>query len=152
GWSRPTPTKACGRGSCSASFPSAHLMQVACLCGVVPRQFTERLAIGRRAHGLQQCLNPGVLFPPGGEAEVISLLADAEEVQPGLLADQAEADARVGAAAPDSLGDASVVRRQETRHHPPPAQQLIEALPRPRAILATDPAEFRAHRGADGRE
>src|SRR5262245_11497091 len=84
---------------------SAHALEFARLGAVVARQLAERAAVGRGAEDGDEGLEPAVALPRLGEAEVVGLVAHTEEVEPGLLADQAEAHADVGPAVADGLGD-----------------------------------------------
>src|SRR5581483_1749624 len=121
------------------------------LPAVVPRQLPQHPAVSRRAEDLEQGLDPMVAREGLGEAQVVILAADGEEAQARLLADQPEADPGIGPAVADRLRDAAVVRCQ-VPGVPPPAEQLVEALPRPGPGLAADPAQLRAHGPPHGRE
>ena len=75
-----------------------------------------------------------------GKTKVVELFTHQQEVQAGFLADQAQANPGVGPAAADGLGDTAVVGGQAARG-PAVSQEFIEALPRPGAPLAADPAQ-----------
>jgi hypothetical protein len=62
----------------------------------------------------------------------------------GFLCSEAKANAGIGPAGTNSFRNASVVRGQAPRWSAI-AQKLVEALARPRAGLATDPAHVRSH-------
>ena len=77
----------------------------------------------------------------GEKAEIVGLFTNAEKVQPGLLADQAEADAGIGPAAANGLGDAAVVGGQAPGGCSPAAQQLVMALTCSGPVFAADPVQ-----------
>ncbi len=126
-------------------------MQLAGLRAVVPGQLAQGPAVGRRAHDLEEGLDPMVSLPTIGKAEVIDLLADGEEIQAGFLAHQAQADPRVGPSVADGKGDAAVIGGQPPGG-PSVAEELVEALPRPGPLLPADPTQVGIHHPADGGE
>src|SRR5687768_13604749 len=83
--------------------PSRSPPKLAGPSAVVTRQFAHRPAIGSRTEGLNQGLDPVVTRRRFGEAELVILSADGQEAQARLLADQPQADPRIGPAAPDRL-------------------------------------------------
>ena len=124
---------------------SADALKLSGLRAIVTRQFTERAPEGRGAEDVHEGLNSEVALPGIGEAEVVGLLPDAQEIEAGLLAREPQADADVGPAVAHRLGDAPVVRRQPAGRLPA-FEQFVEALPSPGAGLPADPAEV----GVDG--
>ncbi len=94
----------------------------------VSRQLAQGLAIRGRADHLKQSLDSVVSLPSLGKAEVIDFFADRQEAQPGVLADQTQANPGIGPAAADGLGDAAVVGGQTPRG-PAIAHEFIKALP-----------------------
>ena len=110
---------------------------------VIPRQTAEGMAEGGGADDVDERPQPVVGFPVARQAEVVRFPAHAQEVEPGLVADEAEANAGIGPALADSLGDAAMVGRETSRRSA--FAQFVEAFPRSRAGLATDPAQLRPH-------
>ena len=96
-------------------------------------------------------MDAGVVAEGFGEAEVVGLVADAEEVETGFLAGEAEADAGVGPAGADGLGDAAVVVGLAAGGAAA-VEELVEALAGTRPDLAADPAEVGPKRLAHGAE
>ena len=92
-----------------------------------------------------------VPLPSIGKAKVVDLFAHREEVESGVVADDPQADAGVGPSAPDRFGHAAMIRRHAPGR-PAVAQELIEALPRSRPVLAAHPAQAGTNRLADRRE
>src|SRR5208337_3806464 len=126
---------------------SGHLLQFAGLGAVIARQLAERFAIERRADDLLERLDSVVARKAGGEAEVVGLFTNAEKVQPGLLADEAEADAGIGPAAANGFSDAAVVGGKAARGRLTATQQFIKALTCSGPVFAADPAQVGMHSG-----
>src|SRR5262249_20317203 len=75
---------------------SVDTLELTGLGTVVAGQLAQQATIGRRAHSVDQCLEPRVALERVGEAKVISLPADAEELKAGFLAGQAQAHPQIG--------------------------------------------------------
>src|SRR5262249_6110003 len=92
--------------------PSTDAMEISRLRTVIAGQFAQGPAVSRRAHDLEEGLDPRIGLPAFGEAEIIGLLADTQEVQASLLADEAEADPRIRPPTTDGLSNPPMAGRQ----------------------------------------
>jgi hypothetical protein len=131
--------------------PLTDTMQLSSLRTVIAREFAQGFAVRRRAHDLNECLDPMVSRPALRKAEVIELLAYGQELQTCFLAHEAQADPCVGPATTDGLGNAAVIGGQPPGG-PAVAEELIQALPCPGPVLAANPPQIGTHGLADGRE
>ena len=123
---------------------------------VISGELAERAAIRGRPHHLEQCSQPGIAGQGIGEADVVCLAADAEEREVGLFAGQPQADAGIGPARADGVGDAAMVAGTEHRAgrdragRPCPSSSSRHCrAPNP---ARAHPAQPGADRGPDGAE
>ena len=108
--------------------------EVTCLRCVISGELAELAAEFRRTRDLEKRPQPMVAGQGIGEADVISLAAHAQEREVGFLAGQAQANARVGPARQNGVGNAAMVactrQRAVRRIARALDKQLVEALPR----------------------
>ena len=82
---------------------------------VVSRQFAQQPAIGFGPNRRDQSLNPRIVRKFGRKAELVRLVANTQELEPGIFADEPHAHPDIGPAATNCFGDSAMVARFAAR-------------------------------------
>src|SRR4051794_38981301 len=116
--------------------------------GIVSGQIRDHPTIRTLADHPDEGPDAGIILGKARVAEVEILVPNAEEPQAQLRAGQTEADAHVGPAATDRLGDPPMVVG-EASGRGAASEDLIEALPGTGPSLSAHPGELGLQRRGD---
>src|SRR5579872_2004294 len=151
------PTANSGPQAETATFPNRHhirqgtprstelqdefsrdILQFAGRAGIVAGEFAEQPAVRFGTDGGDKRADSRIVARARGEAEIVRFVANGEEFETGIFADETHANSHVGPAATNRFGDSPMIARL-TAGLIAIFEQFVETLPGPRPGFAPHP-------------